>query len=67
MHIGRNEDRKSRQFSLEILCLSIKQGQYSPVVTNLTSESSSDGTPIILIETFRYIDQSHHINSGRLL
>jgi hypothetical protein len=66
MHIGQNEDRRIRQFSLERLCVSIKHGQYSLVVINVTSERSSDGTTIILIETYRYLAQSHHTNEGRL-
>ena len=66
MHIGRNNDFKIRSFSLELLCVSIKHGQYSPVLINLTSESSSDVTLTILIETCRYLVQSHHINAGRL-
>jgi hypothetical protein len=66
MHIGQNEDRRIRQFSLERLCVFIKQGQYSLVVINVTSERSSDGTTIILIETYHYIAQSQHTNAGRL-
>jgi len=66
MYICRNDDRKIRQNTLELLCVSIKHGQYSTTVINWTSESSSDGTLIILIETFRYFAQSHHINAGTL-
>jgi hypothetical protein len=65
MHIGRNDGRKIRQFSLELLFVRIKHVQYSPVVINLISESFSDDTPIIPIETFHYLAQSHHINAGR--
>jgi hypothetical protein len=56
MHVGRNDDLKSRHFSFELLCVYIKHGQYSPMGTNVISESSSDGTPIIFIQTFRYGD-----------
>jgi len=66
MHIGRNNDRKTRHFSLEHLCVPIKHGQYSPEVIHLTSESSSDGKLIILIETLGYLAHSHRINAGRL-
>jgi len=57
---------KYAKFSLELLCVPIKHGQYGPVLINWTSEISSDGTTIIRIETFRYLAQSHPINTGRL-
>ena len=67
LNIGRNGDRKSRQFLfIEILCVSNKQGQYNTVVINWTSKGSSYGTLIVLIETFRYFAQSHHMNGGTL-
>ena len=53
------------KFPLELRCVPIKHGQYSPVLINWISEISCDGTTIILIETFRYLAQSHHINAGR--
>ena len=53
MHIYRNDDRKIRQFSVEIRCVSIKRVQQGTALTKWNSESSFDGTLIILIETFR--------------